>query len=128
MMTFSELKEAVKKSPRDCSREEFTEIRRSLRVVVSAATTAPNFIKLPLSKENAGVSDLASRAAWESVWIIIGSPSTPWGMVLFKADNSPVYYNPATNKRIFKYNSKGDSRRFVETEDYRREFKLKEIK
>lgn len=128
MMTLSELKEAVKKSPRDCSRKEITEIRRALRVVVSAAATAPGFIKKPYSKDNESVFALASNAAWDSLWSIIYSPSTPWGMVLFKADNSSVKYNPATNRAIFKYNSQGNSRRFVEHEDYRREFKLKEIK
>lgn len=128
MMTFSELKEAVKKSPRDCSRKEITEIRRALRVIVSAAATAPSFIKRPFSKGGEGAYSLASNAAWDSLWSLISDPSTPWGKVLFRADNSSCKYNPATNRAIFTYNSRGNSRRFVEIEDYQRELKLKEIK
>lgn len=128
MMTLSELKEAVKKSPRDCSRKEITEIRRALRVIVSAAATAPSFIKRPFSKGGEGAYSLASNAAWDALWSIIYSPTTPWGVILLEADKSSCKYNPATNRAIFKYNSQGNSRRFVAHEDYRREFKLKEVK
>lgn len=127
MMTFSELKEAVKKSPRDCSREEFTEIRRALRIVKSAAASASSMRGGAVVAKNYPAYSLGNDAVWSVLWSLIGGFNSPWCNGLFRAsDRGSLKYEISHPdiKLLMWANSKGEPDRFKDLEDFQRKLRL----
>lgn len=128
MMTFDELKEVVKKSPRECSREEFYKIRQSLRIVKSAAASASSMSRGRVVARNYPAYSLGSNAVWSVLWSLIGGVSSPWSAVLFRASEqgSTKYEISHPDIKLLMWaNSKGEPNRFTAIEDFKREVRLK---
>ena len=127
MMTFNELKEAVKKSPRECSRDEFYKIRQSLRIVKTSAAACSSARGGSILARNYQAYSLGSDAVWSALWSLVGGANSPWSNVLFRASDrgcSKYEISHPDIKLLMWANSKGEPDRFKDLEDLQRKVRL----
>ena len=123
-MTLAELKKLLAANPRSLTRKQFYAARKAFRAITTGACHGTHFVNYVHNKPT---HELVSAALWEAVWGLIGGGSmSPWGLVLFKAENGDLQYSIYETKanNLLCYNSRGNSRRFVFSEDFARMEKI----